>query len=71
MQCELEFKKLMIQTDMSKVEPLYYTGLLIMGITCALLSTNWLSTVLLSWINTTLDLGATGASKIEYKDIIN
>ena len=43
MQMEIEFKKLNMQTDfVNKVEPLYYTGKLWLGILCVLLTCNWL-----------------------------
>lgn len=49
MQCELEFKKLDQQTDIvNKVEPLYYTGKLMLGILCLFISGNMLILIVIS-----------------------
>lgn len=43
MQCEMEFTKLQMQTDFgNKVEPLVYTGKLVLACLCILLTLNWL-----------------------------
>lgn len=43
MRCEIEFKKLQAQSDYStNVDPLYYTGMLWLGILSILLTSNWL-----------------------------
>ena len=60
----------MIQTDMSKVEPMYYTGLLLLGIVCTFLSANWLGTIILSYINLLLGIGPGSAGKLAFHDII-
>ena len=70
MQCELEFKKLMLQTDMNQVEPMYYTGTLILGILCTLLSLNWLGTIIFVMINYFLSIGTT-TEITPPKDIVN
>lgn len=46
MKCETEFIKLDQQTDyVKKVEPLVYTGKLILGILCTFLSVLWISII--------------------------
>ena len=58
----------MLQTDMNKVEPLYYTGQLALGILCVFLSINWLCTIVLTWVNLILSF-KDASHKFEYPDI--
>ena len=52
MKCEMEFKKLNDQTDyVNRVEPLTYTGKLILGILCVILSSNWLFVIAFNMVN--------------------
>lgn len=52
MKCEKEFKKLDAQADFaSKVDPLYYTGQLWLGILCCLLTANWMVVICVNIIN--------------------
>ena len=53
---------------MNKVEPLYYTGQLMLGVLCVFLSINWLSTIVLSWINFILQVDDKNP-KFVYPDI--
>ena len=52
MRVEVEFRKLKDQANISKVEPLMYTGLFIVGVICSLLSLNWVMTVIFFIIRT-------------------
>ena len=55
MKCEIEFKKLDAQTNfVKKVEPLYYTGKLLLGIVCVFLSINWMALIAYTLISTYL-----------------
>jgi len=52
MQCELEFTKLNQQTDfVNKVEPLYYTGKLCLGILCVVLTSTSLFLVVFGMLD--------------------
>jgi len=52
MRVEVEFRKLKDQANISKVEPMIYTGLLMLGVLCSLLSLNWVMTVIFFIIRT-------------------
>ena len=52
MRVEVEFRKLQQQANISKVEPMVYTGYFILGIICSLLSLNWVMTVIFFIIRT-------------------